>query len=601
MNQVLQTLLADTPALSVLGVIALLAVVTSFFAWRTGQSTKRDATTLSARLVSILASRTPAQLGGREELLVRAVRDHIAYAEKGSQRFVTKDIDDERIEIAAASMFEHGKLSWLLRLGDQLTAIALVATFTLLGIVLTQDVTTAIQTNAGADAAASRNDALVHAFAKMGGKFFISAVGLLGAVAFRWARESSLKKIRDSIHALIGDNKANFISIEAHSYERSLSERATLQLGLNKATEEITNAVRSMSSIDVTVKDMGAEVAVHLSKLMKESIGDELAKNIGELRVSVETIAQHIEATLTEALNGQMQSVLKGLDSIRETVHDRAGGEVESLLDRMKDLLSGGFQSAQGDMADQMSALSHQLGELVTKVSEASTRSTGEAATRSEEMRGQMDALLTRTNEMVTSMQAAQETIAASSMSSAAHVRAEVAEAIATTRAATGDLDAQSRRVEASLEKVLSNLESALKNSTEVVAQFAQQSVGARELTRATLESAKQFAQGSNSIQQAASKFDENLRALQHSIDGQRASQQEFVRVIPDGVRKVQERLTEQTKELSSAWSTLQQALKTSVQTISTSLAEPIENLGEHVEALQRAVGSLPGANGARR
>lgn len=591
MNALWVSLSSDTATLIALGFTALLAIVSVVTVVVLGRSAASVVASLKPRLLSLLDAPPAPSLRSNERLLLRAIQDMIVFVERTpAVRFVTKGLDDRAIEAASESMLEHGAGTWVLRIGEHLTAIALTLTFTLLGLVLTQDVTDAIRDNAGNGAASMRNEALVHAFAKMGGKFFISAVGLVGAVIFRWARDAALKRITLAVEALIDSHRTAFVTEERQKHESAIRDHRALIGAIGESASRLEQALTSMRSIEVSVQAVGHEVSTHLGKLMKDSLADELGKNLGELRVVAENIAARVEATLTDALNAQVQEILRGLEALRTTVQERAGGEVEALLDKMKDLLSGGFQSAQGDMSAQMGALTGQLKDLVNQVAQASQRVTGEAGARSEEMQRQMEALLSRTNEVLQAMQSAQGAVTASSAQSADSVRNAAAAAIEQTKSATAELDEQARRVEGSLEKILNDLEKALQSTSTVVQKFGEQASNAQALSRTTYDAAQKFASGSTTIQQATLKFDENLRTLAELINKQQSSQSEFARVVPASIGEVQKRLSDQTKELSAAWKELQGALDTSVKTIAGQLSEPIENLGDHVDNLQRAL-----------
>ena len=278
---------------------------------------------------------------------------------------------------------------------------------------LAKDVPLAIQNVAGDATAAPEvnaalqrlgNDALQRAVGSIGAKFTVSAAGLLFSLVFRvvegWARSAIYEAARQLGHA----NRTLFVSQEAHRFsvvrDSLAAIRAESAEGTAKQTQAlvaalvaverevhqgdiqlvaslgavkqqvqegdkaVVAALAGLSSIEVSVKAMGAEVTAHLGSILKQHVADQICDALADLRAFAQEQTENLAKAFGAITAEENAKLRESMDGVQRTIAEQSKSDVGKLVEQMRDMMSGGFQSESQNMTSAMAALRDVLPKL---------------------------------------------------------------------------------------------------------------------------------------------------------------------------------------------------------------------------------------------
>ncbi len=247
-------------------------------------------------------------------------------------------------------------------LGKNLTGIALVITFSLLGSVLVGPVQGALADNGMG--AGSQADLLSQAIGQMGAKFFVSAAGLIGSFVFQWVASALEGRLLARLDAMRAGFELNTQTLDAHEITLASARKdalGTLKTELSQTRRELSDRLEHLESVNVSIQDIGSEVRTHFGTMMKEHVGDVITRQLTSVERAVREIAtelqQSIASGVATTLQQEMSAVRAHLEAIQKALSDRQEHDLGRIIEQLRDTVSGGFQSQSQDMARQMAEL----------------------------------------------------------------------------------------------------------------------------------------------------------------------------------------------------------------------------------------------------
>ncbi|MGE6761720.1 hypothetical protein ACQKGO_27155 [Corallococcus interemptor] len=318
---------------------------------------------VEVHLEDLLAGRRE-EPGARDEgrALWRAVREQLVFPPGGQEvsgPILMRSSPSRELRETCRALFRHSMGHGI---GRNLTGIALVMTFGLLGIVLVGPVQAAL-TSTGA-AGASQTDLLSQAIGKMGAKFFISAAGLLGTLFFQAFAFSSERQLLKRLDAMRASFERNTLTLDAHEIALASERRdalGALKAELVQTRRELSNQLSHLESVEVSLQDIGTEVQKNFGTMMKEQVGDVITRQLGAVEKAVRDIATDLQRSIsmgfTAALQQEMAGVRAHLDAIQQALVGQQEHDLGRILEQLRDTVSGGFHTQSQDMARQMAGL----------------------------------------------------------------------------------------------------------------------------------------------------------------------------------------------------------------------------------------------------
>jgi hypothetical protein len=288
-----------------------------------------------------------------------------------------------------------------LRLGPLFTGCALFLTFILIGYVLVTDMQAALEafSQSGTSVGSGAQDALDQASRRLaqgvgglGGKFFISAAGVLFSVVYTIGElllEARHRRMIDEMdHAL----RSVFASPE--EYDGLLQRRHLDVLG------EISHKVGCLNNIQVSVQNLSSEVVHQLSQVLTKDLGEQMHGMMAQALERVDSIAtrtnEALSADLRQVMNVAQEGiphVVQHLEAIRNEVAHQAKAPVEELVRQFKTALTGGFQheSAQlGAALNQFAMVVPEMARSLEAVGRSMTDSVSAGQERSQAIQQQL-------------------------------------------------------------------------------------------------------------------------------------------------------------------------------------------------------------------
>ncbi|WP_244224292.1 hypothetical protein [Corallococcus sicarius] len=507
-----------------------------------------------AQAIHVVEANLEALLAGRRQepdssdagrALWRAVREQLVFP-PGKQEVpglvLMRSSPSRELRETSRALFRH---SFGHGLGGNLTGIALVMTFGLLGLVLVGPVQEALSsTFAGG---ASQADLLSQAIGKMGAKFFVSATGLLGSFVFQAVAASLEKKLLSSLDAMRASFERTTRTLDAH--EISLAAASKDALGelrgeIIQTRRELSDQLQHLESVEVSIQDIGVEVRTHFGTMMKEQVGDVITRQLTAVEKAVRDIAADLQRTIasgfTSALQQEMALVRQYLDAIQKSVAGKQEHDLGRILEQLRDTVSGGFHSQSQDMARQMAGLVDVLPRL-EKQFEVMTQALGNNARQwgSENQRA-VEALGEKVSELVGSFD---------------RVRDDMERAVSQVlRGAT----TASHELGIKNQQVLSQLEGSVSG---IVGSFKDVLAGMQESSQQMVRVAAKVTQGiqEGTVQQsgALNHIAEGLRnTAELGMSGFQTQSKEFAKVMgetQEGLRTLTKQMSETAEKLVSA------------------------------------------------
>jgi hypothetical protein len=161
---------------------------------------------------------------------------------------------------------------------------------------------------------------------------------------------------------------------ESHAAQQAwfeaTAERVSTSLAASAAA--IDARLEKLGSLEVSVRDIGKEVADNLGNVMRSSIGQQMCEKVEELAVRVEQVADHVEKNLRDAVGTMMSEeighIRASLEAVRAAVEQQGGSQVEKLIEQLRDTVSGGFQSESRGMAEALQRFAQVVPQLESQL-----------------------------------------------------------------------------------------------------------------------------------------------------------------------------------------------------------------------------------------
>lgn len=500
--------------------------------------------------------------------------------------------------------------------GSTATGIALFCTFYLISHVLEANIPNALDAASGATA---NTEQLKIAMRLLGQKFLISATGIGIAVLFAMTTAIARRVALDAAH----DASAQVVGLFCTPASLSASVQL-LQLRATHASSSHLDEIRAtmhatredlarLGSIEVSVKDMGAEVTTQLQRMLKEDLGNEIKEILKDVMRQADEIAERLRSNLIEsiqrAIETEVPKVLESLQGIRQSVEGQASSPLEKILEQLKSVVSGGMQGESSQMsaalrqfAEVVPALALQLKDVAHSMTTDMRDRTNESARVTESLLAQVGGLLAR---LESQQSATEQAIAQIARASTVGAEAMMARLEAGSAEVMGGLLKTSR---AEIDGVLEKLQAVATQSAQGYGTM-EQSLGATARTIAEVrdgladaaESIRSIStetrgvvsgarQSSEAAQRAASSFENAAGMLSTGVDSMRAAidQGRSYGTEQQAVVAEHRKLLE---ELEKMWPRLFETYLRSFDEKSTLLARSWTDLYTQVSKLSETVG----------
>jgi hypothetical protein len=360
----IDALLQDTALLIAVGVVVVLTLAALGLAgwryWKLGRAVQA----LDASLPELLAGQRQDPGAGQEgRALWRAVREQLVFP-PGRQDVpgpvLMRTSPSQELRETCRALFRHSMGHGI---GRNLTGIALVITFGLLGIVLVGPVQEALRASQ-APGVGSQSDLLSQAIGNMGAKFFVSATGLMGSFFFQGFASFLEGRLLTRLDAMRARFELTTQTLEAHEVALASARKDALGLlrtELVQTRKELSERLQHLESVEVSLQHIGTEVQTHFGTMMKEQVGDVITRQLTAVERAVRDIASDLQQTLATGfattLQGEMTTVREHLGAIQRALSERQEHDLGRILEQLRDTVSGGFHSQSQDMARQMAEL----------------------------------------------------------------------------------------------------------------------------------------------------------------------------------------------------------------------------------------------------
>ena len=537
----------------------------------------------------------------------------------GGPRLVRGNFAEAYAEACAGALGSGSTASRMLNAaGHALTGIALIFTFAFIAYVLASEVPAAIKAVSTPSKAGNGNQSLETAVALIGAKFMVSAAGLLLSLVFRWVEGAMRQQVFDAALHSGHHHRGHFISRDAWRFGIVASRLD----GLNQQ-------LSGLGSLEVSVKALGNEVTAHIGSLMKAQVADQICGALDDLRVFAEKLTSDLSTKLSESSAAENKALKESIDGVRSTIAEQSKSDVGKLVEQMRDMMSGGFQSESQNMVQSMAALRDVLPKLeeqmrhMTEVAGNDMRSRGEAnAKMQSELMAQLQATISSAQLGQAASQAALTRLIAVTEQSAGTLQSKIS---ASGKQALDQLLEVSSKGLGKVGEQLSSLNSLASGN---VAAFAQE-VGqakktmedARSALTASLESLRalstelraslggtntalersstafqRFDSASSSVGGASTQIGQAVTALagwvgreeQLLVQQRRLAEEVLPRLMTQYVKM----LDDQSKRIEASWADLAEKVGRTVKGAGADLAENVEALVEQVGVLRIALGS---------
>ncbi|WP_224371202.1 hypothetical protein [Hyalangium versicolor] len=364
------SLLRSITLIQAIGVIVALALLAMGLVWWRWLRLSRAIRALDTNLTDLLS-------GQREEpdsselgrSLWRAVREQLVFP-PGRQQLpgpvLMRSSPSQALRESCRSLFRHSAGHGF---GKNLTGIALVLTFSLLGVVLVGPVQEALASNG--TRTDSQSSLLSQAIGQMGAKFFVSAAGLVLSFLFQWVASALEGRLLARLDAMRTGFERNTQTLEAHEIALASARKdalGELKGELSQTRRELSERLEQLESVNVCIQDIGTQVQAHFGTMMKEHVGDVITRQLTSVERAVREIAAELQRSIASGfaatLQKEMSTVRAHLEAMNKVLSERQEHDLGRIIEQLRDTVSGGFQSQSRDMARQMEELVNVLPRL---------------------------------------------------------------------------------------------------------------------------------------------------------------------------------------------------------------------------------------------
>jgi ABC-type transporter Mla subunit MlaD len=548
---------------------------------------------------------------------------------------------------------EHAKASlensWGAWLGTIFTGLALVFTFILIALVLFRDVGPAIravsaegaQVGAGAHAAGGESgsgsgEILANAVATLGAKFLISCLGIFLTIIHQAVFRAIRSKAVATAGAAAAELAGNWESMDACSV-RTQSEllerlgtleqavrseakvgRESLSAEMVGLREEMRTGVAAMKQalgrleqITVSVQDLGSEVSVKLADMMKQTIAEEVARRLTEVKQAIDSIEEKLGAFITQNAEQLSKDLRASLEQIHLVLVNQSSSEVGKLLEHLKDAVSGGFSSETENMSKMLLGFSEVLPTMSSQMQSVA----GELRKVVEDLREQqsktnelVDGIARSSNKHIEEMGASLARNGGEALTQVLGVSKDhISKIVASLQSAAESHAAKTTSMAESIEQAggsVTQVTAALGGASEKLAATAKEAsaliTSTAQSTRAMVDVAaalQRTTEQAGGLLKQVSQGQEQAKGVlaQLATESQRQSEllQKMQTTWPILIRQVTESVQQSTDKLGTSWSVLADKLNTATQNYGTHVGEKVEELTEAVETLTKTVPNL--------
>jgi hypothetical protein len=515
--------------------------------------------------------------------------------------------------------------------GPWLTGAALLCTFFLIALVLAESVGPAIrQGGAGIGS-------LSQAVSTMGAKFVVSMAGILMSIVhgfFRGKHARALYAAADEAAQRIEP-----LSYSSEAYQIDCAERAAGQAArIAQAIEDgqadqqanlvqVLSAIGKLNSIEVSIKDIGSELATSLQTTVKNDV----VAGIGqELRDMADDLKDSLSRAFSASLDQQMGAVVGELTKIERAVASQAKDQVGELLQKLGDAVSGGFTSESARMKDALTRFAEVVPRLEEQLRTVLKTAGDDLARRSQDSSRSQEALMGRFQQVLTGIEAQQrdsavmakqmqelagrtqnmlvEGLSAAGQQMAQRSQRSVEEFTGAMREATGGAAEAYRKLVAEAEAAASALQKAraehaegaqrLGDSARVLRDVLTQADASAQSLRAVAEQVR------GALTEARATVETSAGAVKASRDAAAEQQKlltELTQRFPDLAKQYLDATDLAFGRIASTWKGKVQELESTVTRVGDGVSSNVGAFAEAVEELGQHLSRVPGVKAPAR
>jgi len=598
-------------------VIALATIALSLIVWMSSRSRRAR-----KQIESIVPGN---QVGGDHGSLAWSLRREIMRSLSDGRQLLR-----EHPEQTVNGWLEYQVLHSLpFEAGGWITGLALVFTFLLIALVLASDVGPAIQDT-------SNVDALSSAVEKMGAKFTISMLGIVLTILHgivRHRRTFQLKDAAAKLASRLAESSTVLVDYQAELDERTASEAGRLREVLTTQHQaitarlaDLTQSVATLGSIEVSVKDIGSELAIKLQNVVRSDIVAGICENLETL---TDRVCDALQSSFAKTVEKQIGLVKEELQKIERAVSSQGQGQVEQLLHKLGDIVSGGFTTESTKMKEALQQLIEGMPLLTGQLRSFIAETSADLAKRGTETMQMNEELVRKLHSVLAGVESQQQ----SNISMSERLSAWVVQVDQTmTRAMTDAHEQMTARSRLSLDEFMSVVKTATNDASTgyrvLVKEVESALADLRAARGAAAETAQHLDRSASSVKDVARLVNESVGSLRHVSDAlaqnvdnarstvtngaealrrseavvQRHQQfiQDLVAMWPQITKAYLDSTNDAFDRVAKEWKRCAEGIENSVCRISTGFNESasefavsVEDLGKHVESLN---GTLYGA-----
>lgn len=495
--------------------------------------------------------------------------------------------------------------------GAWITGGALLLTFFLIAKVLAESVGPAIK-GGGAGM-----DDLSQAVTTMGGKFVVSMTGIAMSIWHGFVRNRATLKLYGAANEAALRIEDQTVTLEAYQNERD-------ELNDGKNTEQfrvLLGALGELTSIKVSVSDIGSELADKLKNVVTRDIVDGIGRALREMADDLEA---KVSSSFAKTLDTRMTAVVSELTKIEAAVSSQAKDQVGELLQKLAGAVSGGFSNETAQMKEALLRFAEVVPQLETQMRTMMQHTGQDLARQSSEAGRLHEALMSRLEHVLASITEQQRAAAEANtrvldMATSTHgsLATAVANAneqiITSSKLAVDELSAAMRAVSGDARHNNSQLISELEASAKVLQQARTDSVtGAsrlaeavgllRDVLRQTQETSRDFALTAASLDRGFNQTKETLEAASSVVQASSAASKEMQMQWPKLADQYLQDSNQAFEKIAGSWKGQVDAIESSVRSISSAagtnasaFSEAVESLADQIKLLRERKAGMQG------
>jgi hypothetical protein len=493
-------LLRDTLTLSLVGLVLFVGLVALVMMWIGTRHACDQLNGISYDMLKAASSMTrPARVLARlrREQNETDASGRIVLAE-APHSVLRSWVDDE---VLTKGRFEAG--SWL-------TGLALMCTFFLIALVLARDIGPAIS--------GGTEDGMVLLAAgvsTMGAKFVVSIAGIFMSVLHGVLRSHWVTVLYDAAAVAAarldqGVVTADDLRLEAvlETAERNAAICHSLEVQnqmLSGGFGSLESAIAGLRSIEVSVQDIGVELKSTLTQVVRRDIVEKIQRDMQE-------IADGFAQALGASIASQVADITAALKQIEAAVAGQAQGQVEELLSKLSDLVSGGFSTESSRMKETLARFAEVVPQLEAQMRTMASTVGRDIAQRSEANARMNEAMFQKLETVLSGLVTQQQ----GGLDAARRLEEFVLQTQTTMASALVNADRQmTERSQISLGELQGAMRSATDDAAEVYGRLVREIEGAASLLK---ESRADTSRGASDLRESAQTMRAALSQMQQTV-----------------------------------------------------------------------------------